>query len=475
MSADQSQDLESVIVSPATPISAAIAQLDRAGTGALVVCTDDRKPYGLLTDGDIRRALIRHINLEDACGSIANRSPIMTSIPLLPSEALRIMNQHDINQLLVVNEKGQLVDFLLRKKIGAEKELEAKSSQRLQSVLVSPDMPILQAAEKLDKAGTGALVLCSPDRKLVGMLTDGDIRRAVMKGQSLERPCEAIASRNPTTIRTGYTSSQALHVLNEHDINQLPVVDEQGTVVDLLLRRDIVSEANLEMSAVIMAGGYGKRLLPLTEQVPKPMLPVGDRPLLERIIEQLRRSGIRDVNLTTHYLPDSIERHFGDGESFGVKLNYIKEDNPLGTAGGVRHMRSASGPFLVMNGDILTGLPFQAMLEFHKQHGAQITVGVRRYEVKVPYGVIESDELDVRAIKEKPSLTFFINAGIYLLEPSVCDWIPEGRRYDMTDLIEKLVSEKQRVISFPIMEYWLDVGQHADYKQAQEDIRSGKI
>ncbi|HMN02721.1 MAG TPA: sugar phosphate nucleotidyltransferase [Geobacter anodireducens] len=202
---------------------------------------------------------------------------------------------------------------------------------------------------------------------------------------------------------------------------------------------------------------------------------MGDRPLLERTIDQLRRSGIREVNLTTHYLPDSIVEHFGDGDSFGVKLNYLKEDHPLGTAGGLKLMKKASGPFLVMNGDILTGVPFQEMFAYHRKNGAEITVGARKYEVQVPFGVVECDDVRITGLKEKPSLTFFINAGIYLLEPSVCDLIPDGERFDMTDLIQKLLDEGRSVVSFPIMEYWLDVGRHEDYQKAQEDVRSGKI
>jgi NDP-sugar pyrophosphorylase family protein len=263
--------------------------------------------------------------------------------------------------------------------------------------------------------------------------------------------------------------------MNQRDIHHLPVVDAEGNVVDLILRKDIVAEVKLNLLAVVMAGGYGKRLLPLTEHVPKPMLPVGDRPLLERTIEQLRRSGIREVTLVTHYLAESIEQHFGDGRSFGVRLTYVQEDNPLGTAGGLKLMKRPIRPFVVINGDILTDLSFETMHDYHRKNDVEITVGVRKYEVNVPFGVVECDDVRITQIKEKPLLTFFINAGIYLLEPSVYDYIPEGQYFNMTDLIQKLLDLGRPVASFPIMEYWLDVGQHADYKQAQEDIRNGKI
>jgi NDP-sugar pyrophosphorylase family protein len=263
--------------------------------------------------------------------------------------------------------------------------------------------------------------------------------------------------------------------MNCHDIHHLPVVDLEGKLVAFLLRKDLVREDYTGLAAVIMAGGYGKRLLPLTEQLPKPMLPVGDKPLLELTIQQLRRSGIRDISLTTHYLPESIVRHFGDGGSFGVRLDYLKEEHPLGTAGGLKMYKRTNKPFLVINGDILTGLPFHEMLNFHRRHGALLTVGVRKYDVQVPFGVVECDDIRITRLQEKPSLKFFINAGTYLLQPEACDYIPAGQHFDMTDLIQKLLDDGKPVVSFPIMEYWLDVGRHEDYTRAQEDVKNGKI
>jgi NDP-sugar pyrophosphorylase family protein len=270
-------------------------------------------------------------------------------------------------------------------------------------------------------------------------------------------------------------ATDALDLMVKNDINQLPVVDAAGRVIRFLLRRNLAQRRGADLSAVIMAGGYGKRLLPLTEQLPKPMLPVGDRPLLERTIRQLRRSGIRDISLTTHYLPDSIVQYFGDGSAFGVRLNYLKEDYPLGTAGGLKLMKRTDNPFIVINGDIITGVPFQEMLNFHRRHHALLTVGVRKYDVEVPFGVVELDEVHVNQIREKPSFNFFINAGAYLLEPEACDFIPSGRRFDMTELIQRLIEAGKVVVSFPIMEYWLDIGRHEDYVKAQEDVRNGVL
>lgn len=467
--------LESVIVSPATCIREAIARLDEAGTGALALCSSNRKLVGVLTDGDIRRAILKFRVLDDPCGSISSLKPISALMPVAPAEALRLMNRHDINHLPVVDADGVLHDFILRRELGTRVELEVTARQRLESAIISPTASIAEAIAVLDKAGTGALVLCTRDRVLCGLLTDGDIRRAILQGKSMDAPCNTIASRKPMVAPRSIPSPEALDLMNQHDINHLPVVDAENHVVEFLLRKDLVTDVRLDLSAVIMAGGYGRRLLPLTESVPKPMLPVGDRPLLELTIKQLYRSGIRDVRLTTHYLQESIVNYFGDGECFGVKLNYLKEDQPMGTVGGLRRMNRPNGPFLVINGDILTGVPFQEMLAYHQKHQAVLTVGVRKYEIQVPFGVVACDGVRITKLQEKPSLSFFINAGTYLLEPSVCDYIPEGQPFDMTDLIQKLIEAGRPVVSFPIMEYWLDVGRQEDYQKAQEDVLKGRI
>jgi len=229
------------------------------------------------------------------------------------------------------------------------------------------------------------------------------------------------------------------------------------------------------LEAVIMAGGFGTRLQPLTNDTPKPMLPVGGRPLLEVAVSQLQRAGIRRVNVTTHYLPDKIVNHFGDGRRFGVELNYVNEESPLGTAGALQLLEPWSTTLLVMNGDILTDVNIRSLLSYHREHDAAFTVAVRQYEFRVPYGVVEGEEGMVRAIVEKPELSFFVNAGIYLIEPEVREFISPGFRLDMPDLVRSLIDAGRRVANFPVREYWLDIGRHTDYEQAQQDIRNGKV
>jgi len=270
--------LESVIISPAASIGEAIARLEKAGTGALALCSGNRKLVGLLTDGDVRRAILKSRMLDDPCGSISSLEPITALQPVAPGEALRLMNRHDINHLPVVDADGVLHEFILRRDLGTKVELEATAQQRLESAVISPTTSIAEAIALLDKAGTGALVLCTNDRILCGLLTDGDIRRAILQGKSMDAPCDTIASRKPIVVPRSIPTGEALHLMNQHDINHLPVVDAENRVVEFLLRKDLVADVRLDLSAVIMAGGYGKRLLPLTESMPKPMLPVGDSP-----------------------------------------------------------------------------------------------------------------------------------------------------------------------------------------------------
>jgi len=347
--------------------------------------------------------------------------------------------------------------------------------QRLASTLIDPGATITDAVQRLDLAGTGALLLGDSAGKLRGLLTDGDVRRALLRGVSFDQPCSSIATAEPVCVDEGALAAEALRIMNQREVNHLPVVDASGTLTGLLLRRDLVNDETVPVSAVIMAGGFGSRLRPLTNAVPKPMLPVGDRPLLERTIARLRDSGIRRVNVTTHHLADQIKSHFGDGEAMGVDIHYVSEERPLGTVGGLKLVDQLKEPVLVINGDILTGVNFGDLVGFHRKSGADATVCVRKYEVQVPYGVVDVDGIWLQGVREKPSVGFFVNAGIYLLEPGVQKYIPEGERFDMTDLIARLLADGRRVATFPIVEYWLDVGQPADYAQAQRDVETSRI
>ena len=460
------------IVAPGTSISQAMAQLERAGIGALLLCDPDRRLCGLVTDGDIRRAILQGRSLDDSCSVIATLNPVKVEAPVTPEDALRIMDAHDIHHLPAVDAAGRVQDLVLREDLAVEGD-HAWNERRLRAVIIAPEASISEAMAQLDKAATGVLLICDKVRHLLGLLTDGDFRRAILQRKPLTEPCATIASSHPITSPISVSSSEALRIMKEHDISQLPVVDSEGKVQKLILSKDIVPNRELALSAVVMAGGFGTRLLPLTENVPKPMLPVGGRPLLELTIGQLRRAGIKNVNVTTHYLPETISDYFGTGEMFGVRLNYLQEEHPLGTAGGIKLLKQFDDTMLVINGDVLTGAPFGAMLDYHRAYHADLTIGVRKYEVQVPFGVVECEDVHVKGLEEKPSLSFFINAGTYLIEPAVRDFIPAGQRFDMTELISKLIEAGRIVVSFPIMEYWLDMGRHEDYAKAQQDVRNG--
>jgi dTDP-glucose pyrophosphorylase/CBS domain-containing protein len=344
------------------------------------------------------------------------------------------------------------------------------SPDRLERAIIAPEQPISAAVARLEHAETGILLLCREDGRLVGVLTDGDIRRAILSAEPFDRPCADIASRSPVTGPPDLTALEALRLMDQgtsFPVDHLPLVDAGGRAVGLLLRRDLVALAPSSVAAVIMAGGFGSRLKPLTDHVPKPMLPVGDKPLLELTIDRLRDAGIRRVSITTHHLAEQITHHFGNGDGFGIDVAYVAEEQPLGTAGALRLMADASVPVLVINGDILTRVDFRDMVAYHRQHRATATIGVTRHEVTVPYGVVESDGPRVRRMQEKPRLGFLVNAGIYILEPGVQRYIPAGCRFDMTQLIDCLLAAHEPVVMFPIVESWLDIGCPDDYQRAQ--------
>ena len=350
--------------------------------------------------------------------------------------------------------------------------------ERTRSAIVGPDTPVRDALRQMDARGMGVLLITGDDLKLAGVLTDGDIRRAILRGTELDGPVSEFMNREPLSQREPVTSAEALQIMNSARsflLNQLPVVDEQGRVVDLLLRRDLSAEPTLPVNALVMAGGYGTRLKPLTDEIPKPMLLVGGKPIIERIIERLREAGIRRVGITTHYKAETISRHFGDGGRFGVHVDYLEEHEPLGTAGALNLLEPTGQPVLVVNGDILTKVDYRAMFSFHEEQEADMTIAVRQHEVQVPYGVVQIEGMMVTRIVEKPVDRHFVSAGIYIIDPSLLRFVPKGKRYDMPDLIARAIDEGLRVGSFPVREYWVDIGSPAAYRRAQADLKKGRF
>lgn len=329
---------------------------------------------------------------------------------------------------------------------------------------------------KLDKSGLGIVLVIDNEGHLLGTITDGDVRRALLAKLELTTLVSIILERKagtryskPLTAGECDDPSEYLKILKENDILHLPILNSAKRLIGLVTMDDFVSSF-LDVKAVVMAGGRGTRLHPLTESLPKPMLPVGDKPLLEVIINRLKQAGVRHVHVTTHHKKEKITEHFGDGGGFGVELQYVSEERPLGTAGSLGLMAPPRETLLVINGDILTDVDFKAMMAFHREHKADFTVAVRQFDFQVPYGVLECEGERVTRLQEKPICKFLVNAGIYLLEPGIFEYLGNGKRQDMTDLIHTLLKNKKSVISFPVHEAWIDIGTYQEYQLAQKKI-----
>lgn len=350
------------------------------------------------------------------------------------------------------------------------------------AVCVDTEATIRHVAEVLNDTGIGAVLVLDDQRRLIGIVTDGDLRRAVLRLEGFQHKAITLLIDAATGQFRDFlwapisTSTETLlAMMRQNGIRHVPLLDADGRPLDIARLEDLAigvlsaPEPLVDAEAVIMAGGFGSRLRPLTDDIPKPMLPVGDRPLLEIIVGQLRQAGITKIVLSTFYQADMIHNHFGDGSRFDVKISYLSEDKPLGTAGALSLLPRPSGPLVVLNGDILTHTNLASMVHFHRKHDALFTIGSHYYEVEIPYGVLEVQDAEVMAVQEKPKLNFLVNAGLYVLSPKVFEFLEPGRHCNMTDLITKVRETHGRVVAFPIVEYWRDIGRVSDYLKAIKD------
>lgn len=341
----------------------------------------------------------------------------------------------------------------------------------LDSYCIYENDTIKNAMKKIDKNLIGAALVLDDEKKVIGIVTDGDIRRAILSDKVLENKIIDIYNKNFKYVTENQSKKKAKEFMISNKIRQLPVLDENYKLKDMYFLDDLACCENKDNYVFILAGGLGTRLRPLTETVPKPMLLVGDKPILEVIIEQFKNYGFNNFIISLNYMGEIIENHFKDGKHMGVNIKYVKETKKLGTAGSIRlASKIFKKPFIVINGDILTGMDFDAFLMYHKTGSFDITVGVRNYEINVPYGVINAENNIIKSLKEKPSFSYFINSGVYVVNPNLIKLIPDGKIYNMTDLINDSLKCNHKSGVYNISEYWVDIGQHEEYKKANEDF-----
>ncbi len=326
---------------------------------------------------------------------------------------------------------------------------------------------IKEAIRSLNESATKIVLVIEDDEILVGTLTDGDIRRGLLKGIGLDSPVGLIVHQDALVVSPQMNREAALDLMQANVINALPVVAENRRVVGLHLLNELLLPAWRSNVMVIMAGGLGTRLKPYTENCPKPLLPIGGKPMLEHIIERARSEGFRHFVLAVYYLGHMIEEHFGDGSLWDVEIEYLREQSPLGTAGALSLLKDVKGiPFVVTNGDVLTDIRYGELLDFHCQHQAVATMAVRQYEWQHPFGVVKIKGVDMVGFEEKPVTRTHINAGVYVLEPMVLDFLANSGHCDMPTLFARIQEVGRRTIVYPMHEPWLDVGRPDDLRQA---------
>lgn len=334
--------------------------------------------------------------------------------------------------------------------------------------LVSESATLADVIRNLEESSLQIALVVTSDGMLIGTLTDGDVRRGLLRGLDLASPIESIVIRSPLVVPPQLGRDMVLQLMQANKIHQLPVVDEKRRVVGLHLWDSLMVPQQRMNPMVIMAGGQGTRLRPHTENCPKPLLPIGGKPMLEHIIERAKADGFGHFILAVHYLGHMIEEYFGDGSRWQVRIEYLHEQSPLGTAGAIGLLAPRPEvPFIVTNGDVLTDIHYGEILDFHLRHGAAATMAVRLHEWQHPFGVVRTRGVDIIGFEEKPIARSHINAGIYVLEPAALDSLSGAEHCDMPALFSRLQEHNARTIVYPMHEPWLDVGRLDDLQRAQ--------
>jgi dTDP-glucose pyrophosphorylase len=344
---------------------------------------------------------------------------------------------------------------------------------QLEGILIKASATILEAVKAIDRGGMQIALVVDGERRLLATVTDGDVRRGLLRGVSLEAPVTEIMHGNPAAVRSEDGRDGALRVMQRLSVHQVPTLDSEGRVVGIERIDDFVGLQSRDTWIVLMAGGRGIRLRPLTETIPKPMLPVGGRPLLESIIRNIKDQGYQRFFISVNHRREVVQDHFGDGSSLGVSIEYLIERESLGTAGALSLLpERPSHTIVVMNADLLTSVRFDQLLQYHADQGVEATMCAREFISQVPYGVVRFDGPRLMEIEEKPTQRHFVNAGIYALSPSVFDLIAKDRPLDMPDLFSALIERKRPAAVFPIREYWMDIGQMDDLQRARDEFEA---
>lgn len=342
--------------------------------------------------------------------------------------------------------------------------------ERWRTILIHADMSIMDAMRVIDKGALRLALVTDAHNHLQGVVTDGDVRRALLKRIDMKEPIMNIMNATPTWARVTDSRERILSLMNLKGIEHIPIVDDEGSVVGLETIHNLAAPQPRDNWVALMAGGLGSRLSPLTDVMPKPLLRVGSKPILEVILESFIAYGFRHFFLSVNYRKEMIKEYFGDGSAWGVEIDYLEENGRLGTAGSLSLFKERpEQPFFVMNGDLLTRINFQHVLDFHLEHQSRATLCVRKVQQTVPYGVVRLDAHRLVNIEEKPVQEYFVNAGIYLLDPDVLSLIPKGQYYDMPTLFQSIIKQGATTAAFPFLDYWMDIGRLGDFRQACQD------
>ncbi|SFL84128.1 nucleotidyltransferase family protein [Salibacterium qingdaonense] len=340
--------------------------------------------------------------------------------------------------------------------------------QNWEKIVVNQHQTILETMKIIDQEASQFTVVVDEHNYLLGTVTDGDVRRGLLKGVSLKEKVDQVMNTNPTIA---VNDENATVIFQHSTVEHLPVVNDDYQLIKVISKQEVKKAPKKPNKVVLMAGGLGTRLRPLTETMPKPLLKIGEKPILEIIIESFKMYGFTDIYLCVNYKRELIKDYFQDGRSFGVSITYIDESINLGTAGPLSLLEDEiNEPFFVMNADLLTTINFEQLLRFHKDNQSYGTMCVREYEYQVPYGVIRTNGDQLTSIEEKPLHKEFVNAGIYVLDPELLHLIPYNQFYDMPELFRKMMEQNYSLSAFPLREYWLDIGRYDDYQQANNDF-----